>query len=73
MNALAVIDETGAGVGVARLAPLHRISLRDYETVVAQRSESGPAVLLVHALGLDWRMWEQVMDQLTASPALDSA
>jgi 3-oxoadipate enol-lactonase len=43
-----------------------RIRLGDHETVVAQRGDCGPAVLLVHALGLDWRMWEPVMGRLSA-------
>ncbi|GAA3438134.1 alpha/beta fold hydrolase [Kutzneria kofuensis] len=43
---------------------LHRVRLADHDTVVAQRGDSGPAVLLVHALGLDWQMWEPVMDSL---------
>jgi 3-oxoadipate enol-lactonase len=45
-------------------AQLHRVRLADHETVVAQRGDSGPAVLLVHALGLDRQMWEPVMDAL---------
>lgn len=67
LNALAVIDEVLTGEGIARPARLRRVGLRDHETVVAQRGDSGPAVVLIHALGLDWRMWEQVMDQLAAA------
>ncbi len=43
---------------------LRWVRLGDHETVVASRGESGPAVLLVHALGLDWRMWDAVMPKL---------
>ncbi|MFE3984602.1 alpha/beta fold hydrolase [Nocardia tengchongensis] len=64
LNALTVIDEVLTEQGVARPVPLRRITVRDHETVVAQRGESGPAVVLVHALGLDWRMWEAVMEEL---------
>jgi 3-oxoadipate enol-lactonase len=46
---------------------LRRVRLADHDTVVAQRGDSGPAVLLVHALGLDWRMWAPVMDTLADS------
>jgi 3-oxoadipate enol-lactonase len=45
-------------------AQLHRVRLADHDTVVAQRGDAGPAVLLVHALGLDHQMWEPVMDAL---------
>lgn len=65
INALTVIDEVLAEAGIARPSVLHRVQLRDHETVVAQRGGSGPAVLLVHALGLDHRMWEPVMEQLS--------
>lgn len=52
-------------------APQHgpatrRVRLSDHETVVAEFGDSGPAVLLVHALGLDHRMWERVVPTLAA-------
>ncbi|GAA1993048.1 alpha/beta fold hydrolase [Catenulispora subtropica] len=64
LNAADVIDEVLTAQGLPRPAPLQRVRLRDHTTVVAQRGESGPPVLLLHALGLDWRMWEEVMDLL---------
>jgi 3-oxoadipate enol-lactonase len=67
LNALAVIDEVLTEAGIAPPATLNRVRLADHETVVAQRGESGPPVLLLHALGLDWRMWESVMGTLSAS------
>jgi pimeloyl-ACP methyl ester carboxylesterase len=40
--------------------------LAAHDTTVAGLGDHGPAVLLVHALGLDWRMWETVMVALCA-------
>ncbi len=64
LNALSAVDGVLADAGISRPAVPRRIRLVDHETVVVQGGESGPAVLLVHALGLDWRMWEQVMQRL---------
>jgi 3-oxoadipate enol-lactonase len=64
LAALEVIDGALTESGAPRPARLRTIRLRDHDTLVAQRGESGPPVVLLHALGLDWRMWEQVMDQL---------
>jgi 3-oxoadipate enol-lactonase len=66
LNALTVLDEVLTEAGVPRPAGLRRIQLNDHETVVAQYGETGPAVVLLHALGLDWRMWEPVMPRLAA-------
>jgi 3-oxoadipate enol-lactonase len=67
LNALAVIDQVITDAGLPRPAPLQRIALQDHKTVVARRGESGPPVLLVHALGLDWRLWDAVMVPLAAA------
>jgi len=61
LNALAVIDQVVTGEGRERPPARHRIALDDHETTVAQYGDEGPAVVLLHALGLDWRMWEEVM------------
>jgi 3-oxoadipate enol-lactonase len=66
LNALAVVDQVLADAGVPRPAEVRRVALADHETLVARRGEEGPAVVLVHALGLDWRMWEPVMPRLSA-------
>jgi 3-oxoadipate enol-lactonase len=55
-----VLDEQG----VPRPPALERVRLGDHETVVASQGTSGPPVVLLHALGLDWRMWEPVMASL---------
>ncbi|MFD1544121.1 alpha/beta fold hydrolase [Nonomuraea guangzhouensis] len=66
LNALTVIDEVLAEAAVPRPATLREVRLADHETVVARRGESGPPVVLLHGLGLDWRMWEPVMTRLPA-------
>jgi 3-oxoadipate enol-lactonase len=66
LNALREIDQVLGEGGMPRPPSLRRVDLRDHETVVAQAGEEGPAVLLSHALGLDWRMWEPVMPALAA-------
>ncbi len=41
-----------------------RLRASDHETTVTTRGTRGPAVLLVHSLGLDRRMWDPVLDRL---------
>jgi 3-oxoadipate enol-lactonase len=64
LNALAVIDEALTDAGAPRPPSLRRVRLADHETLVARAGEDGPAVVLIHALGLDWRMWEPIMPRL---------
>jgi 3-oxoadipate enol-lactonase len=64
LNALAVIDEVLTEAGVPRPAALTRVRLADHETLVACRGDHGPAVVLVHSIGLDWRVWDRIMPAL---------
>ncbi|ADJ46454.1 alpha/beta hydrolase [Amycolatopsis mediterranei S699] len=41
-----------------------KIAASDHETTVTARGTRGPAVVLVHSLGLDRRMWDPVLDRL---------
>ncbi|WP_285564599.1 alpha/beta fold hydrolase [Streptomyces sp. RTGN2] len=66
LNALAVVDEVLTASGLPGPAALRTVRLADHDTVVARRGDEGPPVLLVHSLGVDWRMWEPVMERLAA-------
>ncbi|WP_460730188.1 alpha/beta hydrolase [Nocardia heshunensis] len=60
LHALEVIDQV---VGV-RPPVMRRVRASDHETLVASAGEVGPAVILSGSFGIDWRMWEPVMDRL---------
>lgn len=64
LNALTVIDQVLTDAGIARPASLKQVRLTDHETVVAQRGDTGSPMVLLHAICLDWRMWEPVMTEL---------
>jgi 3-oxoadipate enol-lactonase len=64
LNALTVVDEVLTDAGIAKPPKLRRVALADHETEVAEAGDTGPAVLLVHSMGVDWRVWEQVIDRL---------
>jgi 3-oxoadipate enol-lactonase len=65
LNALAAVNQALGEAGVTRMPTLQKVRLTDHDTIVASAGDNGPAVVLVHALGLDWRMWEAMMTRLT--------
>ncbi|MEO3827799.1 alpha/beta fold hydrolase [Actinomadura sp. B10D3] len=65
LDALAVVNDVLEEHGIANPPQLHRVRLADHETVVAQKGDRGPAVILSHSLGVDWRMWEPIMERLS--------
>jgi 3-oxoadipate enol-lactonase len=77
LNALAVTDQVLADAGNHPAVQVHPVRLGDHTTDVAEvngitrdawgdgaTATQGPAVVLIHALGLTWRMWEPVLHQL---------
>ncbi|MCB2175720.1 MAG: alpha/beta fold hydrolase [Actinomycetales bacterium] len=44
--------------------PARRVDLSDHSTELSQVGNTGPAVVLLHALGLSWHMWEPVIRDL---------
>ncbi len=67
LNALTVIDRVLVDAGHGQPPVLHRVRLPDHETVVTQVGDHGPAVVLAHSLGLDWRMWEPITAALAGA------
>lgn len=64
LNALDQVGEVLAGTADAAPVPVRPLALSDHTTQLAQVGEHGPAVVLLHALGLTWRMWEPVVRRL---------
>ncbi|HXD63498.1 MAG TPA: alpha/beta fold hydrolase [Solirubrobacteraceae bacterium] len=67
LGALRVVGDVLARAQLPSPATLTTVAVGDHETVVASRGDSGPPVVLLHALGLDWRMWDAVMVSLAQS------
>lgn len=67
-RALNMLRETRAALEEIRAdGPLatHKVSLRDHETRYFDSGNDKPALVLLHALGLDLRMWREVIPALT--------
>lgn len=47
-----------------KLLVANAFSLRDHNTCLFDSGGDKPAMILLHALGLDWRMWSRVIPQL---------
>ncbi len=64
LNALDIVSEVLREHGCAEPVPTGMIGLSDHRTQVARMGESGPPVVLLHALGLSWHMWAPIMEPL---------
>ncbi|KAA8997660.1 alpha/beta fold hydrolase [Affinibrenneria salicis] len=67
-RSLNLLIATRAALGdTGRLAPqvTSRLTLTDHDTRVVDSGGDKPALVLVHALGLDWRMWREVIPLLS--------
>lgn len=64
LNALKIVSEALRDHGSADPVPTRMVELSDHRTQVARAGDTGPAVVLLHALGLTWHMWEPVIRDL---------
>lgn len=64
LNALDTLGGVLRDRGYADAVPTRTIELRDHRTELGQLGDTGPAVVLLHALGLSWHMWEPVIRDL---------
>ncbi|HSO40596.1 MAG TPA: alpha/beta fold hydrolase, partial [Labilithrix sp.] len=61
LNALEILSALLRDRGSAEPVPARMIELSDHSTQIAQAGDTGPAVVLLHALGLTWHMWEPIV------------
>lgn len=64
LNALSTLSGLLRDRGYADPVPGRTIALHDHHTELSQVGDTGPAVVLLHALGLSWHMWEPVIRDL---------
>lgn len=64
LNALDRLADVLAPAGAAAPVPVRPLAMSDHITQLAHVGDSGPAVVLLHALGLSWHMWEPVISRL---------
>jgi 3-oxoadipate enol-lactonase len=64
LNALDRVSDVVADAVDATPVPIRTLALSDHTTQLAHVGDSGPPVVLLHALGLTWHMWEPVIRQL---------
>jgi 3-oxoadipate enol-lactonase len=58
-EARAILEE----LDITRPRPARRVRVGDHETIVSETGQGEP-YLLIHCLGLDWRLWRDVIPEL---------
>lgn len=66
LNLLNIIDRTLGQTGIEPPTPSRIVNLGDHETEATDTGGDGAAIVLVHALGLDRRMWQDVIGPIAA-------
>lgn len=69
-RALNLLRETRsilADKNLCTLKETRKVSLNDHNTRVFDSGGVKPALVLIHALAMDWRMWREVIPNLTAN------
>ncbi len=58
-EARAILEE----LDISRPRPTRRVRVADHETIVSETGQGEPYIL-IHGLGLDWRLWRDVIPEL---------
>lgn len=58
-EARAILEE----LDISRPRPSRRVTVGDHETIVTETGQGDPYIL-IHCLGLDWRLWRDVIPEL---------
>lgn len=63
LNVLREVRAIVEDLDISRPRPTRRVTVGDYETIVSETGQGEP-YFLIHCLGLDWRLWRDVIPEL---------